>query len=244
VTDYSGVIPFIERLCAIVKPESYLQLGLRSPEGFAASNCKTVIVDPDAGNAVPVCEGRRIFRTETQQFFEREAPSVLAKAPDLVLLDSRKPFNAIFDDFCELLPFILPTTIVVIDDILPGTEGRMDVPMRELHHDTSSWCFMRALHHYIPGAFLVPVDATAGGVLLICGTLPGSDHDRLLLGKSEQFPERFSNPDHPMHPDYYESLHPGSDDALKDLLHSVVKARPGWRATMPDRSTAIQKFWS
>lgn len=61
------------------------------------------------------------------------------QAPELVLPDSNKPFKAFHNDFCALLPFILPTTINATGNIRPGIDGRI----------------VRALRDCFPVAFLV-----------------------------------------------------------------------------------------
>jgi hypothetical protein len=166
--------PFLSRVHALVEPEHYLEIGIRSGGSLALADCPAVGIDPAYELSAELSGEVHLFRTTSDEYFARPEPL----APT-----GGEPFDLAFIDGLHLLEFALRdfihtekhsrvSSVVVFDDVLPRTR---DEAARERH--TDAWTgdvypIIDIISRYRPELATVLVDTQPTGLMLVLGLDP------------------------------------------------------------------------
>lgn len=169
-------LTFLDQVHAKLSPQTYLEIGVRSGTSLALARCRTVAIDPAFVISAEIQCDLRLFRTTSDEYFNR---------PDPLVATEGRPFDLAFIDGLHLLEFALrdfihterhssPRSLIVFDDVLPRSP---DEAARVRH--TRFWTgdvypIMGVLRRYRPELTIIPVDTTSRGLLLVMGLDPQS----------------------------------------------------------------------
>jgi len=159
-----------------LKPSAYLEIGVDVGHSLALADCPSIGVDPDFRIEAELDQRVALFRTLSDEYFDR---------PDPLAPTGGIPFELSFIDGLHLFEFALRDLIVaerhsaargvvILDDVLPRT---VDESSRERH--TVAWTgdvfrVVEALSRYRPELVLLPLDTSPTGLLMVLGLDPTS----------------------------------------------------------------------
>ena len=182
--DYLSVLT---RLHAMLRPETYLEIGSRTGDSLRLASCASVAVDPefsiseDVVGAKPSCH---FFQMTSDRFFERHAPEqVLGSKVELAFLDGLHLAEFLLRDFMNTERACKPNSVVVMHDCLPsdilmacrneGDDGRS----RSLFPGWWTgdvWKAVWALQTFRPDLRVVAIDTPPTGLVCVTNLDPGS----------------------------------------------------------------------
>ena len=165
----ASYLQVLERLHRELSPASYLEIGVRRGSSVALARCPAVGIDPapDIDRELPPTT---IIHTLTSdEFFAKYADSV---TPDLSFIDGMHLFEYALRDFMNTERRAAPGAIVIIDDIFPNhtVQGQRERRTRAWTGDV--WRLVEVLRRYRPDLFLLPLDVSPAGLLLVAGLDP------------------------------------------------------------------------
>lgn len=107
---------------------TYLEIGVDEGQTFCAVRVPSKIgVDPVPPHPAVAAEiqqpGARYFATTSDEFFARDAPSVLAAGVDVVFVDGLHTYDQTFRDISHALPYLTPGGLILVHDCLPVSEA-------------------------------------------------------------------------------------------------------------------------
>jgi hypothetical protein len=187
-------LDFLNQVHAKLRPQTYLEIGVRTGTSLALSRACTVAIDPAFRITAEISCDLRLFRTTSDEYFNR---------PDPLAPTGGRPFDLAFIDGLHLLEFALrdfihterhssAKTLIIFDDILPRNQ---DEAARVPH--TRAWTgdvysIVAVLARYRPELTVIPVGTTLTGLLLVMGLDP---HDRTLVEHYDQILAQYRHPD-------------------------------------------------
>lgn len=171
----AGDTPYLEVLASLheaLQPDSYLEIGIRHGGSLSLARCPAIGVDPAPALAAPAAEGTRVFPMTSDAFFATAAATAVPRPPDLVFIDGMHLFEYALRDFMNVERRSSPTTLVVIDDIMPNHPAQAARDRRTRAWTGDVWKLHACLRHHRPNLVLLPIDASPTGLLLVAGLDP------------------------------------------------------------------------
>ena len=159
----------IETVHKRLEPRSYLEIGVWNGRSLSIAQCEAFGVDPYPEITYPLPEKATIFPKGSDAFFGEDAESRLSTPPDLVFIDGMHHFEYALRDFMNAEKYSHSGTVVLVDDIYP-VHPRQAKRERETHTWTGDvWKLLGCLRTHRPDLFLLPLDTSPTGLLLIAG---------------------------------------------------------------------------
>lgn len=187
-------LPFLSEVHQRLRPERYLEIGIRNGDSLALSTCRSVGIDPAFNLRAELDTHVTLFRTTSDEYFSRSAPlSVTNGEPfDLTFIDGMHLFEFALRDFVNTERNSRRSSVIVFDDVLPRS---VDEAARERH--TSAWTgdvypIIDVLARYRPEVATVLVDTEPTGLLLVVGLDPSST---VLSDNYDQITEEYRQAD-------------------------------------------------
>lgn len=224
--DYLEVL---QKAHTLLKPASYLEIGVRRGRSLALAACPAIGIDPAPEIAQPLPPTTQVVEATSDRFFEAQAADVLTAPPDLVFIDGMHLFEYALRDFMNVERRAAPTTLVLIDDIHPN-HPRQAARERATRVWTGDvWKLHRCLQEARPDLFLLALDTHPSGLLLVAGLDPAN---RVLWDRYNPLVRHYWGLD-PGPPDSVlrreGALHPAAPlvPALLDALRELRPLGPG-----------------
>jgi hypothetical protein len=170
----SGKISYLdvlERLHRELRPELYLEIGVRYGGSIIRSQGPAIGVDPEPALRVPLPAQAKLFETTSDAFFANLPEGC---EPDFGFIDGMHLFEFALRDFINLERCAKPGAIVAIDDVLPSHSAQALRERRTRVWTGDVWRLIPTLRRHRPGLQLVLLDTSPTGLLLISG-LDGAD---------------------------------------------------------------------
>lgn len=169
-----GTIPsrqVLVRLHEELRPLHYLEIGIRRGASLALARCPAIGVDPwpTVDRELPVTT--RTFEMTSDEFFR--APD-LCPPLDVSFIDGLHLFEYVLRDFMNVERCAARGAIVVLDDIFPNHPAQADRKRRTRHWTGDVWRLLATLRVHRPDLFLVPLDSSPTGLLLVAGLDPAN----------------------------------------------------------------------
>lgn len=169
-------LDFLTRLHEMLRPECYLEIGVRWGDSLALSRCRTVGIDPAFTITKELDAEVALVRTTSDEYFARDEPLRLTggRPFDLAFIDGLHLFEYSLRDFMHAEKHCSTRGVIVFDDILPKN---VDQAARVRH--TQAWtgdvyAILAVLARYRPELVVVPVATRPTGLLLVTGLDPSS----------------------------------------------------------------------
>lgn len=177
-----------------VKPELYLEIGVQHGRSLALAQCAAVGIDPMPDVRVPLSTNTTLMTMTSDAFFKDQAPSVLKQAPDLAFIDGMHLFEYALRDLIHVEKYSAPWTLAVIDDIFPNHPAQAERRRRTRTWTGDVWKLFEILKRYRPDLFLLPLDASPTGLLLIGGL---DSNNRLLSDQYDAIVRQYAAEESP-----------------------------------------------
>ena len=119
-----------------IEPRTYLETGVNRGASMALSRVPSIGIDPEFRVVSELQADVHLARTTSDEFFARPRPLAHLPVPvvDLAFVDGMHLAEYALRDFLAIERFTLPTSVVVIDDMLPRT-----VEMANRQRTTLGW---------------------------------------------------------------------------------------------------------
>ncbi len=165
-------LDFIAKAHEIIKPKSYLEIGVRDGSSFSKSKCISFGVDPAFNVTKEIRNDCHLYRMTSDDFFknvdvEKEAG---IKKFDLVFIDGMHLSEYAYRDFINTVKYCHEDSVILFDDIIPSS---MDITTREKPLK-GGWTgdvykVIRVLRKYCPHINIVVVDTKPSGMAILTG---------------------------------------------------------------------------
>jgi hypothetical protein len=161
----------LDRIHQILTPRQYLEIGVRHGNSLALARGSALGVDPAPAVDRPLPASTRIVSLESDDFFRAHRDEI---APDLGFIDGLHLFEQALRDFMNFERCAAPGAVAIIDDIFPNHPAQALRERRTRVWTGDVWRLADVLHRYRPDLFLLPLDVSPGGFLLVAGLDPAN----------------------------------------------------------------------
>jgi hypothetical protein len=169
-------LTFLRSVHDQLKPERYLEIGVRVGNSLALSRCRSVGIDPLFEIVTELNCDLTLIRTTSDEYFARDEPLAPTggKPFDLAFIDGLHLFEFALRDFMNTERHSSSRGVVIFDDVLPRN---VDEAARDRH--TRAWTgdvyvVLEVLARYRPDLTVMIVGTQPTGLLLVSGLDPGS----------------------------------------------------------------------
>jgi hypothetical protein len=168
----------LRRLHETLRPETYLEIGIRKGDSLALATTAAVAIgiDPQPILARPAADNAGIFAMTSDDFFAMcdLSAELGGRDLDLAFIDGMHLFEFVLRDFANVEACATPDTVVILHDCLP-----VDAVSAERERSTSLWTgdvwkVVPVLRRYRPDLHLTLVDAPPSGLVIVEGLDPTS----------------------------------------------------------------------
>jgi hypothetical protein len=158
------------------RPRSYLEIGIFEGRGLARSSTRTIGVDPDYRITAELACELQLVRATSDEFFAR--PNPVSWFPegtvDLTFVDGMHHVEFALRDFFNAERWSTPTSIVVLDDVLPRSAAEASRERRTALWAGDTYKIAAVLERYRPDLTVVSLDTQPTGMLVVVGLDPWS----------------------------------------------------------------------
>lgn len=169
-------LDFLRTLHERLRPQRYLEIGVRWGQSLGVSRCRSVGIDPAFSIQSELHTDVHLFRTTSDEYFTRPDPlePVGGEPFDLAFIDGMHLFEYALRDFINTERHCRPGSVVIFDDVLPRN---VDEAARD--RLTSAWTgdvypILPVLERYRPDILTLAVDTKPTGLLMVLGLDPTS----------------------------------------------------------------------
>jgi SAM-dependent methyltransferase len=153
----------------ILSPAFYLEVGVGAGRSLRLANCKAVGVDPAPTGDLALPPNASLVRMASDDFFEHGAAELSGIPLELAFIDGMHHFEFALRDFMNIERRVAPGALIVVDDIFPVHPAQAQRRRTTLHWMGDVWRLYQCLKAHRPDLFMLPVDASEAGLLLVAG---------------------------------------------------------------------------
>jgi hypothetical protein len=186
---------FLEAVHDVYRPRNYLEIGVDRGQSLALSRVPSIAIDPAFKITSELHCDLLLAKETSEEFFSRRDPvgHFREKAIDLAFIDGLHLFEVALLDFRNVERFATPTSVVILDDVLPRS---VDEAARQRH--TKMWTgdvfkVALVLERHRPDLVCIPLDTQPTGLLLVLALDPSN---RLLDDRHDQVEQELASDDH------------------------------------------------
>jgi SAM-dependent methyltransferase len=154
-----------------LKPELYLEIGIRKGASLRLGECEAIGIDPSP-DLTNLEQNATIFNCTSDDFFFFHEDELSGRKIDLALIDGMHLAEFAYRDFMHLEKFMSPAGLVVIDDVLPNHPLQAERDRKSRVWCGDVWRFAELLAETRPDLQLTWLDASPAGLLLISNLDP------------------------------------------------------------------------
>lgn len=178
---------FLQALHEVVRPRTYLEIGVNDGASLRLSRVPTVAIDPAFKVTHEIRTNVHLARSTSDEFFSRRDPLAHLPRPliDLAFIDGMHLSDFTLRDFMNVEKFCGPGSVIVFDDML---SRNIDEAARDRH--TGPWTgdvykVLAALRELRPDLITLDVNTQGSGVGVVLIPDPTSrvlhdNYDRLV----------------------------------------------------------------
>lgn len=186
-----GQASYLEILAGVheaLAPSMYLEIGVRHGRSLSLARCPAIGVDPAPDISGPLKPTTQVLAMTSDDYFAVTNASLLPQPPDLVFIDGLHWFEYALRDFMQVERRSAPHTLVVIDDIYPCHPAQAERDRRTRVWTGDIWKLHRCLARLRPDLFLLSLDTSPTGMLLVAGV---DSSNRVLWDRYERIAGRY-----------------------------------------------------
>jgi len=157
---------FLAELHRIIKPMTYLEIGVQHGYSLALANeCRfSYGVDPDPQLRVPITG--TVFQSTSDDFFVSKDAKTIGTI-DLAFIDGMHLVEFALRDFMNLETRMDPWGVIIFDDVLPRNHGEANRTQCPGDWTGDVWKIHEIFYHYRPDLSLRLVDVQPTGLLVV-----------------------------------------------------------------------------
>jgi predicted O-methyltransferase YrrM len=182
-------LDFLAQVHDLLKPRTYLEIGVRNGHSMALSSTRSIGIDPayEIAEEVTIGPDATLYMETSDDFFAGEKPLAAFDEPliDLAFIDGLHLYEFVLRDFMNVEKYAAPGSVIIFDDVLPRAtvHAARDRETRTWTGDV--WKIIPTLREVRPDLILLLVRTTPTGLLLVLGgDLTNTDlttaYDRML----------------------------------------------------------------
>jgi len=158
----------------VLRPSFYLEIGVGSGARLSLAKSGALGVDPwpDPGLILP--QSASLVEMTSDEFFDRSQDGLKETPPNLILLDGTHLFECALRDFMNVERRAAPGALVVIDGVFPNHSVQALRERQSAVWMGDVWRMIPCLKGERPDLFLLPLDTSPGGLLLVAGLNPAN----------------------------------------------------------------------
>jgi hypothetical protein len=160
----------------VLKPRTYLEVGVHVGKSLALSRTRTIGIDPMFAVDREIECDVQLARTTSDEFFARTDPLAFFEGQpiDLAFIDGMHLAEFALRDFMNVEKYMSPTGVILLDDMLPRNALEAS---RE--RQTSAWAgdvfkVQDILLRLRPDLTIIPINTAPTGTVLVLGLDPTS----------------------------------------------------------------------
>ena len=213
----------LKKIHKIIKPQLYIEIGVRHGGSLELSSCQSIAIDPIPGN-LKLKDNQDLFRMSSDDFFEFYSKRILKdKTFDLAFIDGMHLFEYVLRDFINIEKYSKPTSVIVIDNIYPSHYQQASREHTSKAWTGDVWKIKKCLEKHRPDLNIISLDTSPTGLLIITGL---NQKNRTLENRYNPIIHEFSQANLVSNDNHIISrkgaLHPGNK-SLWELLSNINK---------------------
>lgn len=150
-------------------PAFYLEIGVFRGQSLALAHCPAIGVDPFPEVTIALPAETNVVALTSDDFFAGPHKHWLTQPPSLAFIDGMHHFEYALRDFMHIERESEPGTLAVFDDIFPNHPAQALRERRTGAWTGDVWKLVFCLRKWRPDLFLLPVDASPAGLLIVGG---------------------------------------------------------------------------
>jgi hypothetical protein len=188
----------LHRLHEVLRPRTYVEIGVHHGQSLAAALPGTVAVgiDPEADVTFPLrCEAKLFAETSDEFFARHDLRAELGGLPlDLAFIDGMHLFEFALRDFVNLEAACSPSSTILVHDCVPLDEVTSSRERTTVVWSGDVWKLVHCLRAHRPDLDVVTVDVPPTGMAFVSKLDPSSRvlADRLEDLYAEYLPMAYS----------------------------------------------------
>lgn len=240
---------FLGGVHRVLRPRTYLEIGINDGRSLTLSRARSVAVDPAFKVTTELHCDLRMIKTTSDEFFARPDPVGFLphRKVDFAFIDGMHLFEYALRDFIHAERYTRPTSVVVLDDMLPRS---IDEAARDRH--TDAWTgdvfkVAQVLEAYRPDLLCVLVDTKPTGQLVVFGLDASSTtltraydavHAQYVVPDPQAVPAQVLERRHAVDPEQF--LASPFWDALRAARDKRIGRRATWAELRPQVEAAAR----
>jgi SAM-dependent methyltransferase len=168
--------PYLTTLARVhetFRPELYVEIGVRGGDSLRLAKKSAIGIDPNV-QLVGDAPAAALFHETSDEFFEQHAAEAIKSPVDLAFIDGLHLFEYALRDFMNIERRMSPAGLIVVDDIFPNHAAQGSRFRRTRVWCGDVWRLAVCLAEKRPDLFLLPLDCSPTGLLLIAGLDPAN----------------------------------------------------------------------
>ena len=168
-----GYYELLDRLHELIRPRSYLEIGMGdgSSMALARPGTRAVGIDPVPTLQTPISAECHVLPQRSEDFFARaDLKRIIPDgSPDFVFIDGLHTFAAVLDDFIGVERISSPRTVVAIHDTIPLDESTQRPERVHAFYTGDVWKLLPVLWDLRPDLSVTTVRTSPSGLTLVTG---------------------------------------------------------------------------
>lgn len=178
---------FLAELHSILRPPTYLEIGVQTGASLALAQPPTfaIGIDPNPVVSVPLGAEHEIFQMASDTFFSARDHDLLEYplSVDLAFIDGMHLFEFAARDYFNVERYCHRQSVIVFDDVLPRNQEEASRTMCPGDWTGDVWKLFYFLAEYCPRLNIRLVDTSPTGLMII--TNPNMVRDHRVLDQVE-----------------------------------------------------------
>jgi hypothetical protein len=193
-------LEFLREAHRQIQPRLYVEIGVRIGRSLALSRAKTYGIDPAFAIKEELNAWVRLFRTTSDEFFQRSDLVELFQEPaDMAFIDGMHHFEFALRDFANVERVASKRAIVFFDDVFPRKPEWATREKTGGAWTGDVWKILPCLNDYRKDLAVLPINVRPSGLLMVCNLDPDS---RTLVSRYQEILEEFSSSSYNEVPQY------------------------------------------
>lgn len=164
ITNYLAALESIHR---VLRPRTYLEIGVRYGRSFKLSQAESIGIDPDPESTPPT------HRMTSDEYFSKYTPFD-GRGIDFAFIDGMHWLEYALRDFINTEKYVSHNAVIAFDDVLPQEKEWATRERKTVKWTGDIWKIVPILRQYRPELRLTLLDTDPGGLLLVENLNPKS----------------------------------------------------------------------
>ncbi len=180
----------LQRLHAVLKPKTYLEIGTRDGGSLAQAACEAIAIDPNFDlrmEVVGVKSACHLYQQTSDSFFaERDPAAILGRPVDFAFLDGMHLYEFLLRDFINVERHCRPNSVIALHDCIPNDSfvarrAQSDLSLAPYSEAPSGWWagdvwkMVAILQEFRPELRIAGYAVPPTGLVLVTGLNPQSN---------------------------------------------------------------------